>query len=61
MADRSELILEEIRGMFKTLREGQTAMADVPARLTNLEIDMGEVKADIRIIKIVVSDLSRPI
>lgn len=53
------VLYEEMRDDIKRIFEGLQPMSEVPVRLSNLESDMAEVKADIRIIKIAVSDLSR--
>jgi septal ring factor EnvC (AmiA/AmiB activator) len=54
-------LLEEINDRLKGIQEGQDSLVHVPAALARLETDMTVVKADVKVIKAVVTDHSHDI
>lgn len=49
-------LLEDIRDQLQAVLEGQVSLAGVPQAIADLQTDMNDVKADIKVIKAVVTD-----
>ncbi len=61
MGKRDNILLKDINHKLDAILEGQAAMAHVPLQIERLQIDMTEVKGDMRVIKIVLKDHSKDI
>ena len=53
------VLLEEIKSQNEVLLEGMDALSSLPQRVGRLEEDMQEVKAELRIIRIAVTDTNK--